>query len=126
MLSHLSRKAPNEVLNQQFNVIAAFAQWRHLHRKHIETIEQVLAKRPGSCAGLQISIRGRYDPYVDVNRLVASESLELSLLQNSQKGDLGVRGQIPHLVQKNGAAVRKLEPAHSALHRSGERSLFMP
>src|SRR5208337_1393007 len=104
------------------NVLAAFAQRRDTQRDDVEAVIEILAKVMRGDFGLEIAIgRGDYSR-IDVDRAFAADALEVLILQKAQK--LGLEGgrQVGNLVEKNGAAVGRLETARLVLDRAGERA----
>src|SRR5262249_57087912 len=97
----------------------------HLDGEHVQAVEEIAPKRPRRHSGVQVPIRRRDHPYVDPDRSVSADSLELALLQNPQEGELRVRRKIADLIEEDGPAVGELEPAEPPLQRSGERALLV-
>src|SRR5207244_10473818 len=75
--------------------------------------------------GVQVTIRRRDHPYIDPDRPGPPDTLELSLLEDAQQGELRVGRKIAHLVEEDGPAICELEAAEAPLQRSGERALFV-
>src|SRR6266853_701249 len=109
-LSCFSSETIDEVLDQQGNIFFSFPQRRNLNRENVEPVKQIAAKRPLGDGSLQIAISGCDDPSVRLDRLIATHTLKLPLLQNMQQRNLSFRGQLTDLVEENGAFFRKLEP----------------
>ena len=57
--------------------------------------------------------------------MAASDSLELSLLQNAQQGNLSLHRKFADFIQEDGAALSKLEPAEAPLQGTGESSFLV-
>src|SRR5262249_39668234 len=88
LLSHATGVPMCEVLHEQGNVLAAFAQGGQLQRKDVQSIEEVRSELASGDSLFQISI-GRSDhSHVGADRPAASHALELALLQDSQQRDL--------------------------------------
>ena len=64
-------------------------------------------------------VRGRDQPYINLDALRAADALDRPLLQHPEQLGLG-RGEIADLVEEDRAAVGKLEPA-GFFYRAGER-----
>src|SRR5262249_4406423 len=109
----------------QRNVLLPFAQGWHLDGEHVQAVEEIAPKCPRPHGGTQVAIRRRDHPYVDPDRPVSADTLELALLQNPQQGELRVRRKVADLVEEDGAAVGELDPAEPPLQRSGERALLV-
>src|SRR5258708_39113312 len=80
-LSHRIAEFPHEGPRQQRNVFATFEQWRHLDRKHVEPIEQILAKAPLPYRLFKPAIRGCNDACSALERLGSAEPFTLGLMQ---------------------------------------------
>src|SRR5262249_32454736 len=79
-LADPTRIALDEVRREQREVTASLSQWRHFDRKDVQPIEQIAAKSAGVHRRLQIAIRRRNHPNVDLDRAHASDALEFALL----------------------------------------------
>ena len=67
----------------------------------------------------------RDDPHVDLHRVVAAERLDRPFLQHPQQLGLRRLRQLRDLVEKQRAAVRRLEPAVAAGGGVGERAALV-
>src|ERR1700730_13758614 len=114
-LSCLSCETVDEVLDEQGNVFFSFSQRRNLNRKNIEAVKQIAPKRTLSDGSLQVAIGGGDDSRVRSDRLVATHTLKLPLLQNMQQRNLSFRWEFTDLVKEDGASFRKLKPTQSPL-----------
>src|SRR4029077_18858279 len=79
----LARFAPiaiDEVFNEQGNIRPSCPQRRHLERKYVEPIIEVLAEGAVGDGSFQITIRGSDDGNVNADRLAPANSLEFPLL----------------------------------------------
>ena len=124
-LGERPRVLSHEVFAEQRDVSGAIAQGRQHDGKHVQAIIKILAERPRHDLFLEIAVRGRYDPHVDLDRLGASDAFELALLQHAQQLDLDVQGDVSDLVEKQRPAVGQFESPGTARDGSGERSLFV-
>src|SRR5271156_318953 len=107
-------------LRERQDVFAAFAQRWNAQGDDVEAGVEVLAKVMRADFGFEVAIRRRDDSRIEVNRALAADALEVLLLQEAQKLGLEGRRQIGNLVEENGAAVGRFEPARLVLHRPGE------
>src|SRR5262249_8902697 len=98
---------------------------RHLDRKDVEPIEEVLAKRSPGCPSFQVTIRSGYDANVDRDRMPSSDALDLAFLQHPQECDLRIRQELADFIQEYRAAIGELETAEPPLGGSGEGSLLV-
>ena len=94
-------------------------------RNHVQSKKRSARKRPAHFV-VQIPVRRRDDADVDLHRLVASERLELLLLEHAQRLDLGLERQFADLVQEQRASVGKLDAPDAPFERSGERTFTRP
>ena len=63
---------------------------------------------------------GRHDPRVDLDRLLATDPLEITVLQDAEQSHLHGGRQVTDLVQEQGAAVGALEPPLARLDGARE------
>ena len=114
-----------EVTHQQRHVLAARAQRRNRQFEDVEAVEQVVAEAALLDERLQVAVRRRHDPHADVDAAVAAERFEDAFLEDAQQ--LHLRGQwhLRHLVEEEGAAVRRLEAAFAPVDGSGERTALV-
>src|SRR5204862_7593284 len=73
----------------------------------------------------EIAIRGRDHPHIDRDGAVAASRLELLLLQHAEQLDLRVGRQLADFVEKDGPAIRELEPSDPSFDGTGERPFDM-
>ena len=69
---------------QQQNVLAALAQWRHFDVKHVQAIEQVLAKRTLVDHFFEVAVGGAEDPHIDLYLAFAAYPAEAAVIQKAQ------------------------------------------
>ena len=105
----------DEVFHQQGNVFSSFPQRRNLDREDVKTVKQIAAKCTRCDSRLQIAVGGGDDPHIGSDRLIATHSLKLMFLQNTQQRNLSFRGQLTDFIKEEGAFFRKLEPTQSPL-----------
>src|SRR5207244_3364165 len=115
----------DEVRDLQRNVLLPLAQDWHLDGEDVQPVEEIAPKCTRPHGGVQVTIRRRDQPYIDPDRPVSADTLELALLENPQQGELRVRRKIADLVEEDGPAVGELEPAEPPFQRSGERALLV-
>jgi len=113
------------MLRERFDILPALPEGRNSDVDHVEAIEQVLPEVPLPDHLFQTSV-GRHDnTCVALENPGSTHSLELVLLEKPQQFDLCGRIQFPYLVNEEGPAVSKLEPALSGGHRTGESPPFV-
>src|SRR5262249_33771520 len=98
---------------------------RQRYREHVEPVEQILAKTVCPDHFSKVAV-GRGDQTdIDLNRLVRSDSPDLTLLNHAQQLHLETEGSFRNLVEKNRSAARALEQAFSRARRASERTSLM-
>src|SRR5208282_4888774 len=113
-------------LREWQNIFAAFAQRRNAQRDNVEAVVEILAKVMRGDFGVEVAIgRGDYSR-VHVDGAFTADALEVLLLQKAQKLGLEGRRQVGDLVEENGAAVGRLEPAGLVLDRAGKCAAHVP
>src|SRR5690606_27563267 len=90
--------------------------------RHRQSIEEVLAKALLGDRLLEILVRRRDDPDVDVDRLVVPEPPDLAFLDGPQQLRLERRRRLGDLVEEERPAVRLLEEALARADGAGERA----
>ena len=106
-----------EPLRQQRDLFAPLAQRRHGDADDVQPEEQVLAELPVRDGDLEIAIRGRDDPHVDVHVPPAAEPRELAVLEHLQQLGLQRRMHLADFIQEHRPFVRELELARLLLNR---------
>ncbi len=107
--SHLLRVILEKELGQGQNVVGSFTQGRDPHGDHIQPVIKVLPEGPPVDLLLEILVRSRQDPYIDLVGTVRAEGPNLPFLQNAQEPDLDGQREFPDFVQEEGASVSDLE-----------------
>src|ERR1700731_2535795 len=69
---------------------------------------------------------GRDDAHIDLDGFVVPNTLQLSALEKAQELRLQRQRHLSNLIQKQGAAVGRLDAASTSLNRPGKRSPGMP
>ena len=80
----------------------------------------------GSNRGGQISVRRGDYADIGTDRRCATYTLELPLLQDSQKRHLGLGIQLPNFVEEDRTSFRQFKAAETSLQSSRKGSLLMP
>ena len=124
--SQLRRCTLEEVVHQQGDVLATFAQCRQVHTDHIETMEQVLTETPFAHQLLEILMRGRDDTYIRLDRLMTTDAVELTIGEDPQQPGLQLGRHVADLVEKKCAAVGLFETPGPTRLRAGESPFLMP
>ena len=114
------------MLAEQGNVGGPLAQRRQGDGEDVEPVVEILAKRAIADLALEIAVRRRDHPDVDLHRVGPAHALELALLQHAQELDLDLERHVADLVEEQRPAVRQLEAARPPTHGAGERALLVP
>src|ERR1700733_10566421 len=72
---------PHEIFDEQWNIRGSRAERWHHNRNNIESVEKILTEGSGGDGSRQIPIRSSYQTDDYWNRMIASDSLKLALLQ---------------------------------------------
>ena len=99
------------MLNEQRNVLDAFPQRRYVKGNHRETIVQILQETTVLNGSFQVDIGRGQNPYIHPLLAFISESLELSLIKNSQQSRLVFQREASYLIEKDGPLMSELESA---------------
>ena len=118
----VGRELLQEVLHQEWNIVAPVAQWWQLERDHVEPVIEVLAKRTGCDHCRQVGVGRADDPDIHFRRLAVAHALELPFLQCAQQLHLQARAHRTHFVKEQRALVGLLESALTRPDGSGKRA----
>jgi len=92
------------MLDEERDVVLAGAQRRNLDRDDVEAIVEVFAEATLRDQRGQIAVRSRDDAHVDLDRLLATHTLERLFFQRSQHLGLRAHTHVADLVQEERAA----------------------
>ncbi len=106
----LAGVVPDEVFDQQRNVVTPVPQGRHRDGEHIEAEKQILAEIARPHLFAQVDIGRGHDAHIHLDGARAADALDLPLLQCAQQLALRGERQRADLVQEQRAAIRPLEP----------------
>ena len=98
-------------MHQERNVFAPFAKRRDLDRKNIQSVKKVFAKLVVANHALQIAVRCGNQAHIDTNRSRASQAFKFPFLQSAQQLWLQFEADVADFIEKESAAIRKLETA---------------
>ena len=76
-------------------------------------------------AGAEIAVGGRDHAEVGFQSLIASETFELLILQNTQQFGLQSQRNLTDLVQEQSAFIGQFETAYLSADGTGERAFFI-
>ena len=111
-MSQLLCQRTLEGIDEQGDVIATLPEGRHVDGEHLEPVEEIGAEALLQDLGFQIPVGRANDPYIDRDRPGASDTLDLSFLDDAQQLRLCVEGQLANLVEAEGSTVGELEPPY--------------
>src|SRR5205085_217704 len=104
----------------------AFAQRRELNGEHVDAVVEILSKRAFLDFLDQVAIRRADEAHAHPLGLRGADRQDLSLLKRTQELDLQRGGDLPDLVEEQGAAVGDFEEALLVLDRAREAALDVP
>ena len=91
------------------DILRTLPERRYPDQDNIQSKIQVTAELLLLHVALKVTIGRRDHPRVHLPRLVASQGLKLTVLQNAQQLDLRARRHLRNLIKKQRAVVRDLE-----------------
>ena len=97
------------MIDQQWDIILALVQGRHMEHNHAEPVVEVFPEIALGNLFLQIFVRGRDYPDVHLDVLVASHARKLLFLEHPEDLCLGGKAHVSDLVEEESAAVGLLE-----------------
>ena len=104
------------MLREQQDIFSALAQGRHGQDDHGEPEIEILTESLATRLALEVAVRGRHDPDVDLALAHAADAPHLPLLDGPQQLALHRQIDIPDLVEEQ-------EPAFGGLDQAGLRFL---
>ena len=114
-----------KMVGQQAQVTVALAQRCGDHLQDIEPVIQVFAKTAVANCRLQVDVGCGQDPNIHRDRLAATDPFDVFFLEKAQQVGLQLQRQVANFIQKQRAAMSRLDAPDLALVRPGERALFM-
>ncbi|CAJ6550943.1 Uncharacterized protein conserved in bacteria [Burkholderia pseudomallei] len=102
-------------VDERLDVRCALAQRRRMDRQHVQPVIKVRAKAPFRDERRQFGRRRRDDPHIRAHDPVRADRLELLVLQHAQQLALQRHRHVADFVEKERAAVGKLELADAPL-----------
>src|SRR5579863_554930 len=85
VLGELFSGLVEKMLSQQWNIIAPLSKGRKVHLNDVQPVKQVLAKLSLLHKRGKIPVRRADKANVDVHRVITSQPLEATLLQNAEQ-----------------------------------------
>src|SRR2546425_13319533 len=121
----LARGLPDEVLDEERNVLAPLAERRHVDRPDVPAIVEVLTELARPHRGLEVDVGRGDDAPADRDGPQPAEALHLALLEGAEELRLEVQAQRADLVEEHRPAVGELELPELAGVGPGERALLV-
>ncbi len=89
--------------------------------KTVEAVVEIVTEPLGSHHPAKITVRRGDHAHIDPERPRPAETLELAFLHHPEELWLQLEGHLADLIEKQRAAVRKLEPSNPLCDRACER-----
>ncbi|MNK63583.1 hypothetical protein D3C87_828030 [compost metagenome] len=115
----------DEMAREREDIAGTLTQRAQFQIDHVEAVIQILAEMAGIDGLLQLHVGRCQHPHIDGNAFARAQPHHFALLQHPQQLHLNRHRQIADLIEKQGAAVRFLEPSGLGAQRTGERAFFM-
>src|SRR5437879_11030067 len=125
LLGHTWRVSAHKVGHQHGNIFQSLTERWNGKWKNIDAVVKIHSKFLFGHQRGEVLIRCSYHAHIDAMRIRAAQPFELLLLQNPQQFRLQLERNIADLIQKQRAAVRRLEAAYLLRHSTRECALFM-
>src|SRR5208282_2665672 len=123
--AELLRKALQQVMSQNRYSVSAVTQRRQVNLHNVQTVVEVLAKLALLDHFFKISMGRADQPDVDGSRSIASQTLEGTLLEDSQELGLQAQGQIADFVKKQSSLIAFFEAPATGSNGPSESSFFV-
>ena len=124
-LAHLTAQLTHEVISEEQDIVAPFAQGRQMDAKHRKSVVKILAEPAIGHGTFKVAIGGRNETDVGLQRRRAADTLVPPLLQHAQELRLRRRGKLADLVEKQRATRCGLEAATLQLVSTGKGTTFV-
>src|SRR5947209_13699793 len=95
----------DEVGIQKWKIFASLPQWRQANGDDLQAEIQILTKRAVCDRLFEIAVRGREQPDVHLDRLIAADAGDFLILQNAQQLRLKGQRHVAHFIEEQRAAV---------------------
>src|SRR6185437_3526132 len=115
-----------EMVHQQRNILAPFAQRRQRQAEHVQPVEQVVAELSLRHLAFQVNIRRGDHAHVHLDFLDRAQAHETPILHHAQNLRLGLEAHVSDLVQEDRAPVGNLEQTFLGRDGAGEGAADMP
>src|SRR3569832_2224686 len=108
------------------DVFTAFAQRRQVDANDTEPTKSDFTEQTGLYALFEVLMRGGDDAYVDLDRRLAADAIELAVGEHAQQPRLALGRHVADLIEKQGAAVGLLEAAAARGGGAREGAALVP
>src|SRR5262249_28488267 len=115
----------NEVMHERFDVLGSIPKGRYRDREDVEAVVEIVPELLGSNHRAEITVRRGDHAHIDPECARPTETVELAFLQHPEQLGLQLQGNLADLVEKQGTAVRELEPADTLCDRARERTALV-
>src|SRR5439155_6459193 len=109
-----------KVVDEHRNVFATLAQRRHINRKNIDSIIEIVTKTSITDHRAQIPVGGGDHTNINWNFEGAAHAANAALLQSAQEFRLHADVEFRNLIEKQRAAIRNFEQTFLLSMRAGE------
>ena len=116
----------NEILDQQRNIVEPFTQRWQWYRENVQAVVEIRTEIAARYLRPEIIVGCREHSHIDLDGDVAPDSLELTLLKHTEKGELGLGRKLADFIEEDGPAVGRLESPTAQLSRSCESAPLVP
>src|SRR5579885_598427 len=123
LAGHLA--VPQELADEQRDVLDALAQRRNAQRHDVDAVVEVLPHPSLRHELGQVHVGRADDPHVHLDAAVRAELLDLPLLEHAEQLELHVERDALDIVEKERAAARQLDLAHAVVNRARERAALV-
>src|SRR4029077_5565024 len=117
---HATRELVNEVMNERLDVLGSLPEGRYRDREDVEAVIEIVTEPLGSNHPAKIRVRRGDRAHIDPEPPRPAETLQLAFLQYPEQLWLQLERNLAHLIEKQRAAVRKLEPSDPLCDRACE------
>src|SRR3569832_910313 len=108
------------------DVFTAFAQRRQVDANDIEAMKLVFTEQTGLYALFEVLMRGGDDAYVDLDRRLAADAIELAVGEHAQQPRLALGRHVADLIEKQGAALLLFYASSARGGGAREGAAFVP
>jgi hypothetical protein len=115
-----------ELAREHEDFVEPLAKRWNVQMDHVQAVIQVTTKPPLFDIVTQRAVRRRDEAQVDGSRLSFAEPHDFTLLNDAQELDLGWHRELADFVQKERAAMRRLEETWSIVNGAGKRATSVP